>query len=94
MRNGYKKSCFISKFINLTGLFTALLVDSPNFYYQSEVSLKASVRLDIYNDADKYQTDMENNASGGKNCRGNREPLSLVENDSDDAKSQRCSNRE
>ena len=59
----------------------------PNFYYKSQVSLKASVCSDIYNDADNYHTDKENNASGGKNCRGNREPLSLVENDSDDAKS-------
>ena len=59
----------------------------PNFYYKSQVSLKASVCSDIYNDADNYHTDKENNASGGKNCRGNREPLSLVENESDDAKS-------
>ena len=66
----------------------------PNFYYKSQVSLKASVCSDIYNDADNYHTDKENNASGGKNCRGNREPLSLVENDSDDAKSQRRRNRE
>ena len=66
----------------------------PNLYYKSQVSSKASVFLDIYNDADTYHTDKENNASGGKNGRGNREPLSLVENDADDAKSQRCSNRE